>query len=234
MDRQVVVERESRRGFPCWAFLASAALAFVLSGSTSCRSPDSKKAPLQPALAKPGTQPKAEPLPPKPAVQGWRTLAWGDDFETVKRKLAEDGVLRCPKPSGPTVSKGRKLHTQNCRSTPRDPSGIRLASLLYLNGALQRVVVEYRMRPGSAAIDNLQHALSERYCQIDGSLDSAISQAKQGNSGQHSQLGFACEMTRGSVFLRIKNAIEDSDVAVFISSNEYDAFLKENEFAKSF
>ena len=36
------------------------------------------------------------------------------------------------------------------------------------------------------------------------------------------------------MFIQIENGAEDSEVAIFMSSNVYDAFLKENEFTKSF
>ena len=170
-------------------------------------------------------------------IDGWRTLKWGDSVEDVKRKLKDVGLSRCIRVSS-KKEKGRIMQAYSCHPSSKEATGLRYVSLIYLDERLQRVAPTYRMTTGTAAVDNLEKALANRYCPLTGSLTGALTQLKLGNVGQTQQIQFGCEQSKGDIFMVLKAVEEEgeffSEIVIVLSSNDYQAFQRQNEFNNAF
>jgi len=204
--------------------------------------------PISPAERTPPLQAASEEPPARIVeIDGWRILKWGDSIEAVKGKLKDVGLSRCSRGLN-EKAKGRIRQCHSCYPSNKEAMGLRYVLLFYLDGRLERVVPTYRMTAGSAAVDNLEKALADRYCPLIGSLAGALTQLKLGNVGQDQEIKFGCAMSNGEAFLTIESKEEMgedaygrvversffSEVSVFLSSDSYQAFLNQNEFSGSF
>lgn len=197
-----------------------------------CRRANSAAAPQQ--NSSPTKKVAVAPPTPSISVTGWKDLKWGDTRDQVKEKVARDGLVTCDK-GLKSKDKGFEIIHHDCLPTKKDESGLTKVSLVFIDGQLGRAIVEYAgMTPSSSRVENLDRALSARYCPLKMPLFRAVEQAKNGNVGQSGQVQFACDTKEGDLFVSIKNGLEVSNVAIILTSDKYNQYLDKNEFSQTF
>lgn len=198
------------------------------------KSLEERVAALESRLPQP-TAPTEPPTQPQQTIKvtGWRSLLWGDSPQQVAAKLPTEKVS-C-RPGREQIEKGNKTRTDRCQYIVADETGVDRIVTIYINDKLGRVVVAYRpFRPDDAKVSNLQRALEEKYCPLTESLNTTIRQARSGNVGQSQQVHLTCKKEGGNLYLSVQSDVEAGAIAIYWTSEEYEAFLSKNEFNNSF